>query len=98
MRPTIGLPAAVAGDQYSEQLIPGECEFLHEAIDYRVQTQHTFSKSSGKIGNVGTDQPMTKSLKVAIAEGLPPQTLFRLRSLKRALMGQPPPERPQAGL
>jgi O-methyltransferase len=40
---------------------------------------------------------MSKSLKVAIAEGLPPQTLFRLRSLKRALMGQPPPEPPQAG-
>ena len=40
---------------------------------------------------------MTKSLKVAIAEGLPPQTLFRLRSLKRALMGQPPPESSQAG-
>jgi O-methyltransferase len=40
---------------------------------------------------------MTKSLKVAIAEGLPPQTLFRLRSLKRALMGQPPPESPHAG-
>ncbi|MGJ4915150.1 TylF/MycF/NovP-related O-methyltransferase [Bradyrhizobium sp. HKCCYLRH2060] len=39
---------------------------------------------------------MTKSLKVAIAEGLPPQTLFKLRSIKRALMGQPPPERPQA--
>src|SRR5689334_24134001 len=38
---------------------------------------------------------MTKSLKVAIAEGLPPQTLFRLRSLKRALMGQLPPEHPQ---
>jgi O-methyltransferase len=37
---------------------------------------------------------MTRSLKVAIAEGLPPQTLFRLRSLKRALMGQPPLERP----
>jgi len=41
---------------------------------------------------------MTKSLKVAIAEGLPPQTLFRLRSIKRALMGQPPPESPQPGL
>jgi O-methyltransferase len=40
---------------------------------------------------------MSKSLKVAIAEGLPPQTLFRLRSLKRALMGQPPPEPPQGG-
>ncbi|BAM88517.1 conserved hypothetical protein [Bradyrhizobium oligotrophicum S58] len=39
---------------------------------------------------------MTKSLKVAIAEGLPPQTLFKLRSIKRALMGQPPPERPHA--
>jgi len=38
---------------------------------------------------------MAKSLKIAIAEGLPPQTLFRLRSLKRALMGQPPPEPPQ---
>ncbi|CCD83619.1 conserved protein of unknown function [Bradyrhizobium sp. ORS 285] len=38
---------------------------------------------------------MTKSLKVAIAEGLPPQTLFKLRSIKRALMGQPPPERQQ---
>jgi O-methyltransferase len=37
---------------------------------------------------------MTKSLKVAIAEGLPPQTLFRLRSIKRALMGQPPPDSP----
>ena len=44
----------------------------------------------------GTGLPMTKSLKVAIAEGLPPQTLFKLRSIKRALMGQPPPERPQA--
>jgi O-methyltransferase len=40
---------------------------------------------------------MTKSLKVAIAEGLPPQTLFRLRSIKRALMGQPPPEQPRPG-
>ncbi|WP_315704406.1 MULTISPECIES: TylF/MycF/NovP-related O-methyltransferase [unclassified Bradyrhizobium] len=40
---------------------------------------------------------MTKSLKVAIAEGLPPQTLFRLRSIKRALMGQAPLEPPQAG-
>ncbi|MGJ4906709.1 TylF/MycF/NovP-related O-methyltransferase [Bradyrhizobium oligotrophicum] len=39
---------------------------------------------------------MTKSLKVAIAEGLPPQTLFKLRSIKRALMGRPPPERPHA--
>jgi O-methyltransferase len=38
---------------------------------------------------------MTKSLKTAIAEGLPPQTLFRLRSIKRALMGQPPPETPE---
>jgi hypothetical protein len=35
---------------------------------------------------------MTKSLKAAIAEGLPPQTLFKLRSIKRALMGQSPPE------
>jgi O-methyltransferase len=34
---------------------------------------------------------VTKSLKTAIAEGLPPQTLFRLRSWKRALMGQPAP-------
>jgi hypothetical protein len=41
---------------------------------------------------------MTRSLKVAIAEGLPPQTLFRLRSIKRALMGQPPPESSQPGL
>ncbi|MGC2778672.1 MAG: TylF/MycF/NovP-related O-methyltransferase [Bradyrhizobium sp.] len=39
---------------------------------------------------------MTKSLKVAIAEGLPPQTLFKLRSIKRALMGQPPPEAPRS--
>jgi hypothetical protein len=35
---------------------------------------------------------MTKSLKIAIAEGLPPQTLFKLRSVKRALMGQAPLE------
>lgn len=35
---------------------------------------------------------MTRSLKTAIAEGLPPQTLFRMRSIKRALMGQPPIE------
>jgi O-methyltransferase len=39
---------------------------------------------------------MTKSLKTAIADGLPPQTLFRLRSIKRALMGQPPLEPPRA--
>jgi O-methyltransferase len=31
---------------------------------------------------------MTKSLKTAIAEGLPPQTLFRIRSIKRKMMGQ----------
>jgi hypothetical protein len=41
---------------------------------------------------------MTKSLKTAIAEGLPPQTLFRLRSIKRALMGQPPLEPPRAAI
>ncbi len=35
---------------------------------------------------------MTKSLKIAIAEGLPPQTLFKLRSVKRSLMGQSPLE------
>lgn len=38
---------------------------------------------------------MTKSLKLAIADGLPPQTLFRLRSIKRAIMGQPPLEAPE---
>jgi hypothetical protein len=46
-----------------------------------------------KLGNVGTERSMTKSLKIAIAEGLPPQTLFRSRSFKRALMGQPAGER-----
>lgn len=30
---------------------------------------------------------MTKSLKVAIAEGLPPQTLVKLRSIMRAFHG-----------
>ncbi len=41
---------------------------------------------------------MTKSLKTAIADGLPPQTLFRLRSIKRALMGQPPLEPPRGAI